>query len=124
LHSLSAAARTFVRFTSLVTSVAIVATMATVLLAPRLALVPFVLATTGVSIVVSGCVVLRAARRQKADEIARMLLAMNHATAATTRPVPGRPSRGLAALIDPWLRDVPGPMIVEAMRRLEAASPT
>jgi hypothetical protein len=122
LTTLSRAARGLVRLTPIVTASGALATLAAAVLVPALVVIPAVVATGGASSFVVGCVGFRLSRRQKADEIARMLLVVSEATRSTTTAVLEAPGRGITRPFEPWLRDVPGSMIVDEMHRLADAS--
>jgi len=122
LVTLSGLARGLVRLTPIVAALGAIATLSAVVLAPALAVIPLVVVSGGVSLVAVGCLVLRWSWRQKADEIARLLLVTDEATGSTTADVPEEPRHGLVRLLEPWLRDIPGSMIIDQMHRIGGPS--
>lgn len=97
-----------------------IATIVTAAAAPSVVLVPGVVASGALFGFVSAIVSLRWAAKQRSDEIAKMLRAMNKATASTVADPAARPDqRAISRLFGPWLHDIPASSIVKRLRSLE-----
>ncbi len=120
LTTISAPGKAFIKLIPPVMLVALAGMVAAVAFAPSLVLIPATtLVVAGVGFVALATL-FRLRRRQKALEIARLLLVTNDTTASIVRDVTSWARRTFGELLDWRLLDVPGPMIIEAMRDLEA----